>query len=153
MRSQPKLGRDAGARSIANGLGVLRRALAAKDQLLFSQTGLSDLPLAVDEHPEGDHVAPPHMWQLAHRPFDIARVVVAPANDDHVLDAAAHEETALGEVAEVPGVKPRRFARPVTRQSLVSRRRELRILEIARRHAWAAHDDLAHSTLGEALTG
>ena len=66
----------------------------ADDELLF----------AVHVDAEGHGVAAPHPRQIAEGPLDVARVIVAAADDDHVLHAAAREEAVAHEVPEVARV-------------------------------------------------
>ena len=101
---------------------------------------------------EGDDVAAPHAGQLAHRPLDVAGVIVPAADDDDVLDAPADEEATADEVAEVPRVQPGLPGR-IVGQRTVGLRRELGLLEVAARHARPAGDDLAHLPLAEPLPG
>ena len=55
--------------------------------------------------PNGDDVAGPHP-DLAGHALDVLGVHVAPADDDHVLDAAAQHQLAVDEVAQVAGAEP-----------------------------------------------
>ena len=61
-------------------------------------------PVAVDA--EGDDVAGPHAVERADGPLDVLGEDVAPADDDHVLDAAAHHQLAVERVGEVAGAQP-----------------------------------------------
>src|SRR5689334_24968664 len=66
--------------------------------------GLARVP-GIQAHRHG--AARAHTFHPAGRTFDVRRVDVAPGHDDHVLDAAAHDDVALfGDVAEVAGVVP-----------------------------------------------
>ena len=60
--------------------------------------------MAVDA--EGDHVAGPDADDVGERPFDVLREHVAAADDDHVLDATAHDHLAVEQVGEVAGAQP-----------------------------------------------
>ena len=90
---------------------------------------------------------------FAHGPLDVARVVVATADDDDVLHATADEEPAAGHVAEVAGVQPRRVARPVAGHGPEGLRRELRLAEVALGDARPARDDLPDLPLAQARAG
>ena len=55
---------------------------------------------------EGDDVAGAHAVDVGERPLDVLGEHVAAADDDHVLDAAAHDHLAVEQVGEVAGAQP-----------------------------------------------
>ena len=60
-------------------------------------------------------------WRCLDGPLDVLRVVVAPAHDDQVLDAAGDEQLAVRDEAEVAGAQERPFAvRPAVRRKVCS---------------------------------
>ena len=75
------------------GLGVVVLRLGDHDQALLA-------PFAGDA--EGDDVAGAHAVDVDQRPLDVLGEDVATADDDEVLDAAAHHHLAVEQVARSP---------------------------------------------------
>src|SRR5207253_2751063 len=80
------------------GRGRTRRATGAR--------GTRDVAMRSGADAECDDGALANALDLGHGPFDVARVVVATADDDEVLLATAHVELAALHVAKVTGSKP-----------------------------------------------
>ena len=82
-----------------------RRTSAWSSPLLSATTTSAFLALvAVDA--EGDDVAGAHAVDVGDGPLDVLGEHVAAADDDHVLDAAAHDQLAVEQVGEVAGAEP-----------------------------------------------
>ena len=79
-------------------------------------------------------------FHVRRRPFHVLRKHLAPAHDDHVLQAAAHNQFALGHVPEVPGTEP---AVPEQRRSGFG------TAVVARRDRVPAHFDLTDGPPGQ----
>ena len=93
---------------------------------------------------ERDHVAGAHALDAAGDLLDVLRVHVAPADDDDVLDPAAHDELAVDRVGEVAGVQP-----PVP-DELGGR---LGVLVVAGGQRVAGDAQLAHLAVAAGLAG
>ena len=82
-----------------------------------------------------------------HRPLDVLRIVVPSAGDDHVLEAAGHEETPAGEEPQVAGTQERSLP-GIRRAGLEDPLRLLGAVPVAPGHSGSLHPDLPHLVRG-----
>ena len=92
----------------------------------------------------GDAIAPDQAGSFLHNVLDILRVIVLPAEDNHVLDAAANEELAVVEEAHVAGPKVAIVIGAVVHQPRVKLlQRQFRIIPVAQALTASGDPDLA----------
>ena len=88
------------------------RSATARRTSSWTSTSRASATTTIDSRPrrpprpERDDVAGAHAVDVGDRAFDVLRMHVATAEDDDVLDAAAHDELAVDDVAEVTGAQP-----------------------------------------------
>src|SRR4051812_36674054 len=95
VRRQPERLADPGGHAGTHGPLVARAALHHEDQLLVP------IQLCTERH----DVATAHTFEFRYGPLEVLRMEVRPANDDEILAAPAHEQLAVGDVAEVAGAQ------------------------------------------------